>query len=74
MPNFMGLNMPENVTDLTKLRDAMTFMAGASRNYRKKVKDLKERKEALDNEPQVSISPSTSLKGDTTPSGPTTPL
>ena len=63
--------MGENVTDLSKLRDSMTFMAAASKNYRAKVKSQKEKKEALAIEPQVSSTPDLSTNGETSPFGKT---
>lgn len=59
--------MAENVTDLNKLKLAMTYMARASNNYRVKVKSQAERKAALESEGQETISPSTNLNGDTSP-------
>ena len=59
--------MGENVTDLTKLRDSIKFMVGASKIYRSKVLEQKAKREALSIEPQADSSPSISTNGDTSP-------
>ena len=59
--------MAENITDLNKLKESMTFMAVASKNYRDKVRAQQIRKAALESEGQEIITPSSNLNGDTSP-------
>ncbi len=63
--------MPENVTDLQKLRDSITFMTRASKTYRAQVKEARDRQAQLERESPDTTLPSDSLKGDTTPFRPT---
>ena len=60
--------MATKQVDLTRLKQSIEYMSKASANYRAKVKEQKEKREALTVEPQGNLTPRTNLNGDTVPS------
>lgn len=66
--------MPENVTNIDKLKQKLLTISVSAKKYREQVAILKAKKEAQLAEPFETSTPLQSTRGDTLPSDSTVPL